>query len=75
MSFKSLRSPTNIVSVIAASRSITKRQRSADQDPEFYSFYRAMRSYDELYGDPKRKNTATIVLPPDSGYLKHFGGK
>ena len=63
------------VTSAAEAEATARRQRSADQDPEFYSFYRAMRSYDELYGDPKRKNTATIVLPPDSGYLKHFGGK
>lgn len=63
------------VTSAAEAEATARRKRSADQDPEFYSFYRAMRSYDELYGDPKRKNTATIVLPPDSGYLKHFGGK
>lgn len=51
------------------------RKRSSDQDPEFYSFYKAMRSYYELFGDPKRKNVTTINLPPDSGYLQHFGGK
>lgn len=63
------------VTSAAEAEATARRKRSADQDPEFYSFYRAMRSYDELYGDAKRKNTATIVLPPDSGYLKHFGGK
>lgn len=63
------------VTSAAEAEATARRKRSADQDPEFYSFYRAMRSYDELYGDPKRKNAATIVLPPDSGYLKHFGGK
>ena len=51
-----------------------RRKLSSDKDPQFYSFFRAMRSYDELYGDPKRKNATTIILPPDSGYLKHFGG-
>ena len=25
-----------------------------------------MRSYEQMYGDPDRKNTTTIVLPPDS---------
>ncbi len=63
------------VTSAAEAEATARRKRSADQDPEFYSFYRAMRSYDELYGDPKRKNTVTIVLPPDSGYLEHFGGK
>lgn len=50
------------------------RQQAAAQDPEFYSFYRAMRSYYDMFGDPKRKNSTTINLPPDSGYLKRFGG-
>ncbi|MFM5949448.1 MAG: SPFH domain-containing protein [Novosphingobium sp.] len=59
----------------AEAEATTRRKQSSDKDPEFYSFFRAMRSYDELYGDPKRKNSTTIVLPPDSGYLKYFGGK
>ena len=49
-------------------------QASAGRDPEFYAFFRALRSYDQLYGDPKRKNSATIVIPPDSAYLKYFNG-
>ena len=63
------------VTSAAEAEATARRKRSADQDPEFYSFYRAMRSYEELYGDPQRKNSVTIVLPPDSGYLEHFGGK
>ncbi len=63
------------VTAAAEAEATTRRKQSADKDPEFYSFFRAMRSYDEMYGDPKRKNSTTIVLPPDSGYLKHFGGK
>lgn len=49
-------------------------QASAGRDPEFYAFFRALRSYDLLYGDPKRKNSATIVIPPNSAYLKYFNG-
>lgn len=63
------------ITAAAEAEATARRKRSADQDPEFYSFFRAMRSYDEMYGDPKRKNSTTIVLPPDSGYLKYFGGK
>jgi modulator of FtsH protease HflC len=59
----------------AEAEAATRIQRSAAQDRDFYAFYTAMQSYAALYGDPKRPNTATIVLPPDSGYLKHFGGK
>lgn len=59
----------------AAEADAAKRlQASAAKDREFYSFFKAMRSYEALYGDPERKNSATIVLPPGSGYLRHFGG-
>lgn len=59
----------------AEAEAATRLQQSAAKDPEFYAFFEAMRSYEAMYGDPDRKNTTTIVLPPDSGYLKHFGGK
>ncbi len=45
---------------------------SAGRDPEFYRFYRAMRSYDTILADPEAKNRTTIVLGPGSGYLKYF---
>jgi membrane protease subunit HflC len=47
-------------------------QASAGRDPEFYDFYRAMRSYEAIFAHPDRKDKATFVLPPDSGYLKQF---
>ena len=50
-------------------------QASAGRDPEFFAFFRALRSYDRLYGDPKRKNAATIVIPPGSAYLRSFNGE
>ena len=50
-------------------------QRSAGQDPEFYDYFRAVRSYGTNFGDPARKGGTTIVIPPDSDYLKHFNGK
>ena len=50
-------------------------QASAGKDPEFYKYFRALRSYDQLYGDPKRKNAATIVIPPGSAYLEAFNGE
>lgn len=50
-------------------------QASAGQDTEFYGFFKALRNYELLYGDPERKNAATIVIPPDSAYLKHFNGR
>ena len=50
-------------------------QRSAGQDPEFYDYFSALRSYGTNFGDPARKGGTTIVIPPDSDYLKHFNGK
>jgi modulator of FtsH protease HflC len=47
-------------------------QASAGRDPEFYDFYRAMKSYEAVLAHPDRKDKATIVLPPDSGYLRQF---
>jgi modulator of FtsH protease HflC len=47
-------------------------QSSAGRDPEFYEFFRAMHSYEAIFGHPDRKDKATIVLPADSGYLKQF---
>jgi modulator of FtsH protease HflC len=50
-------------------------QGSAGRDPEFYDFYRAMNSYKTILADPNRKDKATIVLPPDSGYLRQFNSR
>ena len=50
-------------------------QGSAGQDTEFYDYFRALRSYGTNFGDPARKGATTIVIPPDSDYLKHFNGK
>lgn len=50
-------------------------QASAGRDPEFYDFYRAMRSYDAILANPDRKDKATIVLQPGEGYLKHFNSR
>jgi modulator of FtsH protease HflC len=50
-------------------------QASAGRDPEFYDFYRAMRSYEAIFAHPDRKDKATIVLPPDSGYLRQFNSR
>lgn len=50
-------------------------QKSASQDPAFYDYFSALRNYEANFGDPARKGAATIVIPPDSDYLKHFNGK
>ena len=50
-------------------------QSSAGKDPEFYDFFRAMRSYTYVFENPDAKNPPTIVIPPDSSYLRHFNGQ
>lgn len=50
-------------------------QASAGADPEFYDFFRAMRSYAYVFEQPNEKNPPTIVIPPDSSYLRHFNGR
>lgn len=48
---------------------------SYGQDPQFYDFYRAMKSYEAVFANPANKDGSTIVLSPDSEYLRQFGGK
>ncbi|HXD02160.1 MAG TPA: protease modulator HflC [Novosphingobium sp.] len=45
------------------------------KDPAFYDFYRAMQSYDTTFSNPKNAGQSTILLSPDSEYLKQFKGK
>lgn len=48
---------------------------SFGKDPAFYDFYRAMKSYDTVFGNSANKDASTIVLSPDSEYLRQFKGK
>jgi regulator of protease activity HflC (stomatin/prohibitin superfamily) len=50
-------------------------QQSAAQDLAFYDYFSSLRNYEANFGDTARKGAATIVIPPDSDYLKHFNGK
>ncbi|MEQ1498722.1 MAG: SPFH domain-containing protein [Novosphingobium sp.] len=50
-------------------------QASAGIDPEFYDFFRALRSYAIVFEVPNPKNPPTIVIPPGSAYLRHFNGQ
>ena len=45
------------------------------KDPAFYDFYRAMQSYDTTFSNSKNTGQSTILLSPDSDYLKQFKGK
>lgn len=59
----------------AEARAAQIMQDSGGRDPEFYGYFRALRSYDTVFGDQARKGTTPIVLPPNSDYLKYFNGK
>ena len=45
-----------------------------NKDPEFYDFYRAMKSYDVTF-DNASKGSSTIILSPDNDYLRQFRGR
>ena len=44
--------------------------RAYDQDPEFFRFYRSLRSYQRTI----KGANSVIVLGPDSGFLRYFNG-
>ena len=46
-----------------------------NKDPQFYDFYRAMKSYDATFADPENKSGSTIILSPDNDYLRQFKGR
>jgi membrane protease subunit HflC len=50
---------------------------SFGKDPQFYDFYRAMQSYQTTFlGDGLTKpNPTTVILSPQSDYLKQFSGR
>jgi len=50
-------------------------QAAAGKDPEFYTFWRAMRSYEGTLAPGDKKGKTTIIIGPDSEYLKQFKGQ
>ena len=46
---------------------------SFGKDPQFYDFYRAMKSYD--YTFTQKDSSTAVVLSPDNEYLRQFKGK
>ncbi len=49
--------------------------KSYGQDPAFYDFYRAMRSYEATFANPGNKGGSTIILSPENDYLRQFKGR
>jgi membrane protease subunit HflC len=50
---------------------------SFGKDPDFYNFYRAMQSYQLTFiGDGQTKSSpTTVIMSPNSEYLKEFAGR
>lgn len=46
-----------------------------NQDPQFYDFYRAMKSYETTFADPGSDAGSTILLSPENEYLRQFRGR
>ena len=44
------------------------------KDPEFYDFYRAMKSYDATFAKGEGRGDSSIILSPDNEYLRQFRG-
>ncbi len=64
--------------IIRAQAQATSAKIYADsfgQDAKFYDFWRAMRSYDATFANAKNPGSSTIILSPDSDYLRQFRGK
>ena len=64
--------------IIRAEAQATSAKIYADsfgKDPKFYDFWRAMRSYDATFANPKNPGKSSIILSPDSDYLRQFRGK
>lgn len=64
--------------IIRAEAQATSSKIYADsfgQDANFYDFWRAMRSYETTFANPKNPGQSTIILSPDNDYLRQFRGK
>jgi membrane protease subunit HflC len=48
---------------------------SFGKDPEFYNFFRAMKSYQTTFLGGDGKSQTQIILSPQNSYLKEFTGQ
>ena len=47
---------------------------SFGKDPEFYDFYRSMQSYRQTFLGEGNQGSTSVILSPDSEYLRNFKG-
>ena len=57
----------------------TLLQQSGGRDPEFYAFFKSLRSYEDHFGtmpakEADKKARPSLMLPADSGYFRYLGG-
>ncbi len=71
------RKTAQIISASADAEAAQIYAASFGKDPAFYDFYRAMQSYRVTFiGDPQNKSSPTsIIMSPNSEYLKEFSGR
>lgn len=48
---------------------------SFGKDPQFYDFYRAMKSYETTFAQGEGAGESSIILSPDNEYLRQFQGR
>jgi membrane protease subunit HflC len=48
---------------------------SFGQDPNFYDFYRAMKSYELTFSPGPGRGDSSIIMSPDNEYLRQFRGR
>ncbi|MBF9151309.1 protease modulator HflC [Novosphingobium jiangmenense] len=64
-----------IISATAQAEASRTYADAFNKDPDFYDFYRAMRSYDAVFSRDDPQSSTSIVLSPDNEYLRQFKGK
>lgn len=65
-----------IVRAEAEGRAAQIYAQSFGKDAEFYAFWRAMQSYRTTFaGAPDQSGKTSIILSPENGYLREFGGR
>ena len=66
------RKQAQIIRAEAEAQAANTYAEAFNRDPEFYDFYRAMKSYDAVFSEGGKESS--IILSPDNEYLRQFRG-